>query len=1332
MLPCLLLQCFTTVSLSAADNPAELVLHRWAILADSDVRESGIQDLLTVELSGLPEMELVERDQLQLVTREVTLERVFNTESSRERLQLGRVLNADALLFLKKVQRENGAFLQWIVAECSLGARLSSHLSPYDGSHPEKVVLELVESVQKTRKQFSGGVRHLVAVSPFLSKNLLYHHDHLQHGLAAILSDSLISFPGVAVVELEEARAIARELEVAGTSLRTSAKCLFVAGEFKTETSARAAKEVRQAASSPGGSDVASTVRVQLEVKDGGGARKKLEPLQGSFSDVTQQLRTEVTEKILDQVRGPNRPALTATQQKSLLTARAHLFAQIGSLYESIRLREATLLLAPENELLRMSLVADCRLLMSERHEQTYRTLREPRIREQLELFRRTAPHVEWLVRRDCLSIQDAGELVGEMCSRLRHYSQPGSPETKQAMDEFFWSVAGRISSLTRLASKEWLHDELIRSRGRAVTLSASQRRVPDRVSQVNSWIAHAARFALEHSPHANAYYDSQRGGRQYPSDDRGTLEALYRVMTELAPADTPSFSLLFVILRSSRGSLPFVVREQRLEPREMAALFERVRETKRPAAVFYADCGKLALEVHLSYRTEGRSGITLLEHVQKSLEQWKPSYRVWQTGVALTEALRKPLLTRAGTHPSLPAPPRGTSKPVFNASTRKLRCPIPPVDPNSRVQFELLDGPVPDWWEIIPVAPKLDVVWSRNEVSVMREPGRLVTLYEIPESKRPRMSSPHAAEVETKGFQHGNAAAKLDAELFPLKEDEEGLHEVRCDGNSVWMVTTRSGIEVVSLDGRQRWHLDESVGLPPYEPLRYQSGGGRLRVPVLLHPIESGRCLAIGRYGKNSRLWFAILTLPEATSKSPASDLQQTVRPEVKVFHTATHLGGSNSKGLDDIHEIFRPSWVIELPNTSEKRTLLVNRGPRRPLLIDVESLSVSIMPQEMPGHALPAQRPQLAYGRLAFERNWKLLVFPLPDRNATAWEMIEFNDVPQMTGHIPVSIGSQMNYPLLRHGDNVFTVGKEWLQLDLRTHAVEALSRAPIPLRDRYEHYGQSSHYGMVAWNRGDRLHQVRVLPPDRPRGGQVNQQSDARSRFPFVPENARVRHAQAINALGQLGARTDSVWWRNGSTTELLLMMVRGRNGTDRRWATVVWLDEHWRGNDNGLQHLLDLSGPLVVYVMNAGITNEGMQLLGQLTGAPASSEKPPPNHPQFAGGRVAPLGDGLLALCLAGTEVNDAGLSSLQNLSHLRYLHLDSTDDATRLTDAGFAKLSSLSIERLTLRGAGFSDTSLQSMMEMQTLHFLRLNQTATTATGWQALKERRKWTQIEDN
>ena len=59
------------VSVPAESTAAKPSFRRWAVICAEEVRQAGLGDLVTVELSKASDLELVERDQLEAVTREL-------------------------------------------------------------------------------------------------------------------------------------------------------------------------------------------------------------------------------------------------------------------------------------------------------------------------------------------------------------------------------------------------------------------------------------------------------------------------------------------------------------------------------------------------------------------------------------------------------------------------------------------------------------------------------------------------------------------------------------------------------------------------------------------------------------------------------------------------------------------------------------------------------------------------------------------------------------------------------------------------------------------------------------------------------------------------------------------------------------------------------------------------------------------------------------------------------------------------------------------------------------------------------------------------------------
>ena len=774
---------------SPAQSGEPLVLRRWAILSDEAVRTSGVSDLLTAELSAVPRLELVERDELAAVLRELEIDDLFGTRSSNARLRLGQTLKADVLLLLKQVDRDGASYLQWTIAECSLGARLRSDVAVLDREQPERTVLQIVDEVQNTRERFSNGVEQLIAVSPFLSQDMRHDHDQLQHGLATILGESLQAFPGIAVLEIDEARSIAAEREL-GTNPeqvekpgRPRIRRLFISGSYSTATA-----DVASIGESP------IRVRVELSMTDERDQTQHSVVIEDSLDRVLDHFRTETAGQLLKQSRSSRAPVLTAAQQQQLLADRSQLFSQLGAWSQSIPLREASLLLKSDDDVLRTALVADIRLLMSQQFREMLQDNSRDRLScraDQLALFHRAAPHIEWLIRHRSLSIEDAANLVFETCLRLRHHCQPGSPEVKQAIDSLFWNSARSFATLGTEIARPKIFGALVRAKNLPAAtadrlLNGLPTRERTRDEQLDYLTYSVLTVVLDVSPQSSPFVDNRQGGRQSPVDDRRTLDDLYRLLTEVIPQDEPRYAVVKALVGVTPQDMLTAVRQQRFSAEQFAGFLNRLRETDSPVLHFYGDCGELALRAHLDKPCSDASTAELEQRVDAEIRKWPKNLAVTQIGGRMIADLTERIAARDRMQAAAGSKDPSNASALQHAARAKRwaqECPIPLEDPQSSIRFVPIAGPVPDWWEIIPVQQasdqKLDIVWSRYTVSLMREPGQLDTIFELDKPAPGPPQHPHAAVDEL--------IRSLDEELNPVPDDLNAILDVGCDGELVW-----------------------------------------------------------------------------------------------------------------------------------------------------------------------------------------------------------------------------------------------------------------------------------------------------------------------------------------------------------------------------------------------------------------------------------------------------------------------------------------------------------------------------------------------------------------
>ena len=213
---------------SAALLPASRGLSRWAILCPPGLPDPSLEPRLLAALNEVQQVQLLDREHLQRVIRELTLSEAMGPDQVPQRLQLGQLLPADAVLI---VTAQPDKSLRLIIVDCRLGIRLHAQTFPSSA----ELLAGAPSLIQAMQQQFPGGVKRVIAVPPFVNRDLTHDHDAHQSEYAQLLASSLMTHPGVAVVEIEEARALAAESALGSRDSSTPLTPLILEGQFRTE-----------------------------------------------------------------------------------------------------------------------------------------------------------------------------------------------------------------------------------------------------------------------------------------------------------------------------------------------------------------------------------------------------------------------------------------------------------------------------------------------------------------------------------------------------------------------------------------------------------------------------------------------------------------------------------------------------------------------------------------------------------------------------------------------------------------------------------------------------------------------------------------------------------------------------------------------------------------------------------------------------------------------------------------------------------------------------------------------------------------------------------------
>jgi tetratricopeptide (TPR) repeat protein len=294
-----------------------------------NVNESPVGSLLEQRLLADPRAVWLERGAIEALLHEHQLQSLLSAAAADERAKLGRLLKADLLVLLETAAKPNRASI--VVCETSYGLRLGSQ-TVLLGDKPESDVAALEAVVHRALQRRGEKIVEIVAVSPLASRDLSYEYNYLEGAYGKLVEQALSDRPGLLLVELTEARAIARELATAGigATLRRPMP-IYLLGDFRHDGK---------------GEELRVTVRLQGFRGEEKLADREAKLRPGDAPAFLRKAAAELVAASADAPRSPPDPHLEAQR----LTDRAVEFQQLDQWQESLALLEAALLLEPSEE----------------------------------------------------------------------------------------------------------------------------------------------------------------------------------------------------------------------------------------------------------------------------------------------------------------------------------------------------------------------------------------------------------------------------------------------------------------------------------------------------------------------------------------------------------------------------------------------------------------------------------------------------------------------------------------------------------------------------------------------------------------------------------------------------------------------------------------------------------------------------------------------------------------------------------------------------------------------------------------------------------------------
>lgn len=309
-----------------ADRPITCAVVPVAVADDGQLK---LIALLEHRLAQDPQIKLVERSAFNAILQEQQIQLALVPRGTEARHSLGQILRAEFVILIESVDIEGRSAVRLIIAETQLGLRLIVETYPWADGAVRKLVDDIAESLSRARRLSAGGIPTIVAVPPFECKDFSFEHNHLTYTYAALAERSLVRVPGVVVVELEEARAIADELHLSPGSKTVSRPLpLYFIGKYKTR-----------------GCGDTFCVSFELALRQGNAVLKTVSTTDLRAIQIAAQLDAQVGAMMEQWAgHGPSR-VVSAQQEIQILNERAARFRRLGDGEEAMALIEASLLL---------------------------------------------------------------------------------------------------------------------------------------------------------------------------------------------------------------------------------------------------------------------------------------------------------------------------------------------------------------------------------------------------------------------------------------------------------------------------------------------------------------------------------------------------------------------------------------------------------------------------------------------------------------------------------------------------------------------------------------------------------------------------------------------------------------------------------------------------------------------------------------------------------------------------------------------------------------------------------------------------------------------------
>jgi hypothetical protein len=352
---------------------------RIGVIVTSATEKEKFVPLLELRLSQHPSVVLVERRDIEKVLREQELQALLAPDAPDKRAALGKMLKADLLVFLSRGDKPK-PHVVITVCETQQGLRLRIAPVLLTGK-PENEGDDVFKQIEAAARKLHERIADIVAVPPLVNNSLTHEADYLQGAYAQFIESSLLHRPGLLVVELAEAKALAREIVLSGSQGIDRRLPLYLMGEYRFEGTGQARR----------GQFTWKLLRGEKELDH----REEKDLVIDYVSDRLHQAALDLVDRALGKVEAPTDLEAEARN----LAKRAHTFIELGAWQEAWDTAEASLLLKPDQP----DVHGDILNAIDGVYQARLRTVRPNQLEkvapqdaiELIRLFRAAVPHME-------------------------------------------------------------------------------------------------------------------------------------------------------------------------------------------------------------------------------------------------------------------------------------------------------------------------------------------------------------------------------------------------------------------------------------------------------------------------------------------------------------------------------------------------------------------------------------------------------------------------------------------------------------------------------------------------------------------------------------------------------------------------------------------------------------------------------------------------------------------------------------------------------------------------------------------------------------------------